>query len=48
MDLVLGGHDHSYDVHVDNNRLLLKSGTDFKDFSRIEITFFIGGIPQDV
>lgn len=40
IDLVLGGHDHEYDYELsaDSSRLFVKSGTDFRDFSEINIT----------
>jgi 5'-nucleotidase len=40
IDLVLGGHDHSYEYANVSNKLLLKSGTDFRDLSRVEVIFF--------
>ncbi|CAG9792883.1 unnamed protein product [Diatraea saccharalis] len=46
IDLILGGHDHVYEVlevtlgTVEvNNRYIVKSGTDFRQFSKITITF---------
>ncbi|OXA43429.1 Trifunctional nucleotide phosphoesterase protein YfkN [Folsomia candida] len=36
IDLILGGHDHVYDI---NGIPVLKSGTDFRDFSAISVTF---------
>lgn len=46
--MVLGGHDHHYDFEVLDNRLLLKSGTDFKDITRIEIVFIPTGITEEM
>jgi 5'-nucleotidase len=40
VDMILGGHDHTYEHYNIDNKLLLKSGTDFRDLSRIEIVFF--------
>ncbi|RVE41893.1 hypothetical protein evm_013467 [Chilo suppressalis] len=39
IDLILGGHDHVYEVLEVNNRYIVKSGTDFRQFSKITITF---------
>lgn len=37
IDLILGGHDHEYGVKVINGRLIVKSGSDFRDFSSITL-----------
>ena len=39
IDLVLGGHDHDYHAerHPDHGNLLIKSGTDFRDLTKIQI-----------
>lgn len=37
IDLILGGHDHNYDVREINGRHIIKSGTDFREFSKITI-----------
>ena len=37
IDLILGGHDHDYDVRNVNGKFIIKSGTDFRQFSKIEI-----------
>ncbi|KPL94019.1 5' nucleotidase-like protein [Sarcoptes scabiei] len=37
IDLILGGHDHIYDVKLINKKYLIKSGTDFRQFSKIEM-----------
>lgn len=37
VDMVLGGHDHFYAHHVVNNTHVLRSGTDFKQLSYIEV-----------
>ncbi|CAG2163538.1 unnamed protein product [Oppiella nova] len=39
IDLILGGHDHDYEVKIVNGKYIVKSGTDFRQFSRIDITF---------
>lgn len=39
IDIIFGGHDHEYKIEVINNRLLLKSGFDFLDFSKLKIWF---------
>lgn len=35
LDLILGGHDHVYEVVKINNLHVIKSGTDFRQFSKI-------------
>jgi len=37
IDLILGGHDHNYDIREINGRHIIKSGTDFREFSKITI-----------
>jgi 5'-nucleotidase len=37
IDLILGGHDHLVLHEKINNSILVKSGTNFKNFSMIEI-----------
>ncbi|CAG2174657.1 unnamed protein product, partial [Oppiella nova] len=39
IDLILGGHDHDYQCRRVNNILCVKSGTDFRQFSKIDIEF---------
>ncbi|CAG2103416.1 unnamed protein product [Medioppia subpectinata] len=39
IDLILGGHDHDYEVKIVNGKYIIKSGTDFRQFSKIDITF---------
>ncbi|CAK1543627.1 unnamed protein product [Leptosia nina] len=39
IDLILGGHDHVYEVLEINNKYIVKSGTDFRQFSKININF---------
>ena len=38
LDLILGGHDHHYELLYVNNVPILKSGTDFRNFSEISVT----------
>ncbi|XP_037941290.1 snake venom 5'-nucleotidase-like [Teleopsis dalmanni] len=37
IDIILGGHDHVYEVKEVNGIKIIKSGTDFKQFSKITI-----------
>lgn len=37
IDIILGGHDHVYEVKEVNGTYAIKSGTDFKDFSAIDL-----------
>lgn len=37
IDLILGGHDHDYDVIKRPNSYIIKSGTDFREFSKIKL-----------
>lgn len=39
IDLILGGHDHVYEIHQVNGKYILKSGTDFRQFSKITVNF---------
>lgn len=39
IDIVLGGHDHVYEIKQVNNKYIIKSGTDFRQFSKITINF---------
>jgi hypothetical protein len=38
INILLGGHDHSSDLLNINDGLLLKSGTDFREFSIVDVT----------
>lgn len=38
IDLILGGHDHDYYVEKVNGKYIIKSGTDFRQFSKIDVT----------
>ena len=42
IDLVLGGHDHHYEVAVENGIHIFKSGTDFRNLSEIWLEFTPG------
>jgi len=39
IDLVLGGHDHEYEVQEVDGKMLVKSGVDFKEFSEVTLHF---------
>ena len=39
IDLILGGHDHVFEVKNVNNKYIVKSGTDFRQFSKITLNF---------
>lgn len=39
IDLILGGHDHVFEVRQINNKYIIKSGTDFRQFSKILLNF---------
>jgi 5'-nucleotidase len=39
IDLVLGGHDHEYEVSEVNHKKIVKSGVDFKEFSEVTLHF---------
>ncbi|XP_023711596.1 mannosylglucosyl-3-phosphoglycerate phosphatase isoform X2 [Cryptotermes secundus] len=39
IDLILGGHDHLYEVKQVNGKYIIKSGTDFRHFSKIILNF---------
>lgn len=38
IDLILGGHDHNFDAVLRNDKWVIKSGTDFKEFGLLEVT----------
>jgi len=40
IDLILGGHDHMYMVKRQGNRVLIKSGSNFDFFTKINVSFF--------
>lgn len=37
IDLILGGHDHDYEIIKRPNCYIIKSGTDFREFSKIRL-----------
>lgn len=37
LNLILGGHDHVYEIFKINNLPVIKSGTDFRQFSKISV-----------
>lgn len=37
VDLILGGHDHNIDISTVNDRWIVKSGTDFRTFSCMDV-----------
>lgn len=39
IDLILGGHDHIYEIKQVNKKYIVKSGTDFRQFSKITVNF---------
>uniref|UniRef100_T1ISA7 5'-Nucleotidase C-terminal domain-containing protein n=1 Tax=Strigamia maritima TaxID=126957 RepID=T1ISA7_STRMM len=39
IDLILGGHDHVYEVKQVNGKYIIKSGTDFRNFSVVTLSF---------
>jgi 5'-nucleotidase len=44
IDLVLGGHDHHYECKQIKGRWLCKSGTDFREFTKLTVRFADGKI----
>lgn len=44
IDLILGGHDHDYEVKKVNGKFIIKSGTDFRTFSKIDLIFRSNGV----
>lgn len=40
IDLVLGGHDHDYGIKKVNGRWIVKSGSDFRNFTKISVRKF--------
>jgi 5'-nucleotidase len=37
IDIILGGHDHDYEITNVNDKYIIKSGTDFRQFSKLRI-----------
>lgn len=48
IDLILGGHDHVYEIKVVNGKHIIKSGTDFRQFSKVMVNFSNGSIDVSV
>jgi len=48
IDLILGGHDHVFEVRQVNDKYIIKSGTDFRQFSKVVVNFEkqTGGRPE--
>ena len=42
IDLSLGGHDHIFRIDSVDGLLTMKSGTDFRMFSTIDVIYFKG------
>lgn len=38
LDIILGGHDHDDEEHYLHDIYILKSGTDFREFSLLNVT----------
>lgn len=45
IDLILGGHDHDYGIKMVNGTWIVKSGSDFRNFTKIGIRK-VGGVFQ--
>mmetsp|Transcript_5095 Transcript_5095/g.7038 ORF Transcript_5095/g.7038 Transcript_5095/m.7038 type:complete len:645 (+) Transcript_5095:216-2150(+) len=43
VDLFLGGHDHHYEVIENQGKFCFKSGTDFREFTKVLVEFTDGG-----
>lgn len=39
IDIILGGHDHVFEIKQVNGKYIIKSGTDFRQFSKITVNF---------
>jgi len=46
IDIILGGHDHDFFLNTINGITVLKSGSDFQDFSVVTATFPRDGKPN--
>lgn len=46
LHMVLGGHDHHYEKHMVGDVLMLKSGSEFREFSVLTVRFPAGCRPQ--
>ncbi|XP_005099801.1 mannosylglucosyl-3-phosphoglycerate phosphatase [Aplysia californica] len=38
IDIILGGHDHDYEIVKVKNKYIIKSGTDFRNMSKVTLT----------
>ena len=47
VDFILGGHDHIYRAQVENQTLMLKSGSDYMNYSELTITPLSGEVPEE-
>lgn len=48
IDLILGGHDHIYEIKKVNGKFIIKSGTDFRQLSKIDLTFGSNRVNIDI
>ncbi|XP_064466748.1 snake venom 5'-nucleotidase-like isoform X2 [Ornithodoros turicata] len=48
IDLILGGHDHVYEIKKINGKYIVKSGTDFRQLSHITLTFSSGEVSVSI
>ncbi|CAL1300324.1 unnamed protein product [Larinioides sclopetarius] len=48
IDLILGGHDHVYEIKKVNGKYIIKSGTDFREFSKITLDFNLNPVQIDI
>ena len=40
IDLILGGYDHHYTHSVESDVTILKSGSEFREFSTIDVKYY--------
>jgi 5'-nucleotidase len=48
VDLILGGHDHVYHVSKHNEKFVIKSGTDFREFTIIKLNYLPADTLHDI
>lgn len=48
IDLILGGHDHVYEIKNVNGKIVLKSGSDFREFSVVDLNFKKNSVTVDI
>ncbi|XP_076062141.1 mannosylglucosyl-3-phosphoglycerate phosphatase isoform X2 [Oratosquilla oratoria] len=48
IDLILGGHDHVYEINKVNGKYVLKSGTDFREFSVLTLNLEEKDVTVDI